>query len=62
MDNFEMQKQAQVLTDTRTPNQLARMYLEAREDLKEVEAILDKLEEVLPCDIDEILIDLELGE
>jgi hypothetical protein len=50
------------LTDTRTPNQLARMYLEAREDLKEVEAILDKLEEVLPCDIDEILIDLELGE
>jgi hypothetical protein len=60
MDNFEMQEQAQVLTDTRTPNQLARMYLEAREQLEEVEAVLDKLETVLPCSIDEILIDLDL--
>lgn len=54
MDNFGLDEQAQVLSETHTPHQLAKKYLLAREEASNMQDLIVFLERMIP-NLDEII-------
>jgi hypothetical protein len=49
MNNFELHKQAEILSDTLTPSKLAREYLTVKEELLEAKEYIKILKQELSC-------------
>ncbi len=48
MNNYELDAQAQILTDKYTPHQLAKKFLVAQEEVEYLHGLLDFLDDMLP--------------
>ena len=48
MNNYELDAQAQILTDKYTPHQLAKKFLVAQEEVEYLHGLLSFLDDMLP--------------
>lgn len=54
MNNFDLDKQAQILTDKYTPHQLAKKFLVAQEEASNMQDLIVFLEKMIP-NLDELI-------
>ena len=48
MNNYDLNEQAQVLSETHTPHQLAKKFLVAQEEVEYLHGLLDFLDDMVP--------------